>query len=204
MRTIVLFVVILLVRYDLFSQNEHNHSPYEIFGTVSYDYSNTKSQWSGESINYTYETNSITFQPSCGYFLIDNIELLIDLRYKYASVYDSDFGRTVRAHTLGFDIGALYNIQANPFLSVFVGSKIGLSWWRGSLFEDFYIFDPGWSKRQLIFPIILTGGRVAITKDCSIIMLIEYSHTKKSYTPVSYWIMNEDAVSFGVGFSIFL
>jgi hypothetical protein len=146
MRTIVLFVVILLVRYDLFSQNEHNHSPYEIFGTVSYDYSNTKSQWSGESINYTYETNSITFQPSCGYFLIDNIELLIDLRYKYASVYDSDFGRTVRAHTLGFDIGALYNIQANPFLSVFVGSKIGLSWWRGSLFEDFYIFDPGWSK----------------------------------------------------------
>ena len=203
MRATILFVSILLTPNVLFSQSNNSHSPYEIFGTISYDYSNTKRQWSGESNYYTYETHAITFQPSCGYFLTDNIELLADLRYKYSSFYDSDFG-TERAHTLGFDIGALYNLQANPFLSVFVGPKIGLSWWRGGLFEDINIYDPGWSKRQLIFPIILTGGRVAITKDCSIIMLIEYSHTKKSYTPVSYWIMNEDAVSFGVGFSIFL
>ena len=204
MRTAIFLACILLFISELSAQRENNNLCYEIFGTVSYNYSNTKRQWSGEPNYYTYKTQEITFQPSGGYFLNRNIELLVDLRYSFSSIYDSDIDHLYKIHTVGFDIGASYNFQINPFLNVFVGSKVGLSWWRGGLFEDIYLYNYGWSKRQLSFPIILAGSRFALTKECSIMMLFQYSKTNLAYTPVSYWSMTEEDITYGFGFSIFL
>jgi len=197
-------MVIFLIGYSVLSaQSGLNHSPYEIFGTVSYNYSNANRQWTGEPTIFSYETQTVTFQPSGGYFITENIELLVDLRYTYYSTYSSDVNRTSTNHSISIDIGASYNYQVNPFLSAFIGTKVGLSWWRGSVFEDWYIYDPGWSKQQLSFPVFLAGGRFAIMKDCAVMMQIEYSKINVSY-PITYWNIYNENVSLGFGFSVFL
>jgi hypothetical protein len=205
MRTTFSLIALLLAFPKLSAQSDNTHSPYELLGSVSYNYSNTKSQWTGESYYFNYETHAVTFQPSGGYFVTDDIELLVDLRYVFSSIYDNWFGVTRKTtdHTIGFNVGASYNLQVNPFLSAFVGSKVGLSWWRGGLFEGTYIDDPGWSKRQVSFPIFLIGSRLQLTRDWSILMLVQYSNTNLYY-PIPSWHRNDEEVSFGFGFSVFL
>jgi hypothetical protein len=144
----------------------------------------------------------VSFQPTGGYFLTKNIELLIDVQYMLSFTHDNSI--KYWDHTLGFDIGASYNYQINPFLSIFLGSKIGLNWQREIMKEFVYSNDNGWSKRQISFPIFLLGGRFVVTKDWSILALVEYSKTDL-YSPIAQWTKNNNEdVSFGLGFSVFL
>jgi opacity protein-like surface antigen len=197
-----IFLLFVIPFIKALSQDVNNHSRYELMGSISYNYSNTKYQQSF-SAGFN-EQHAVTLQPSIGYFLSDNIELLVDLRYIFTYINDTSWPIEQWNHTIGFNVGAAYNIIINPFFTTFIGSKIGLNWSRNIyLWNDGYKDDSHWSNRQLLFPMFTLGGRFTITKECSFLAIVEYSNNS-SDNSLQPQIKNTEKVSLGLGLSVFL
>jgi hypothetical protein len=207
-RIILIMVLLVIVLTRSQSQDENIHSRYELSGNILYAYSNTQYQQPDPG---SIDQHALTLQPSMGYFLTNNIELLVDLRYMFTYMNDPSWPLEEWTHTVGFDVGASYNIIINPFFTAFLGSKIGLSWTRNIYKQNYsdgagmhYVqYDSGWYDRQLFFPIFSLGGRFAISKESSFLAIMEYSNTnpKNIYQPQ---IKNIQRISFGFGLSVFL
>ena len=208
MRAIIILACLFLTYTSLSAQDIQNHSSYELYGSILYNYSSIKSRnlWIGK--DNSDKTYLFTFQPTAGYFLTEHIELLTDLIYVYSYQSDYYYGpgpvfenpNIIRRHSIGFNFGATYNIQFNPFISAFMGSKVGLSWWKGSETSS---DNFGWSKDQISFPMFLVGGRFFVTRYWSVLLLVQYSKIDFS-DPTYYSSISSEGVSLGFGFSVFL
>jgi hypothetical protein len=192
---------------SLYSQDGIFKYKYELSGSVLYNYSNTR--WQSSELNGINVTHDLTVQPSIGYFISQHIEFLLDLRYSLSYFDDTYWPMIEWKHNLGFTIGAMYNFYINPFFTLVCGPKIGLSWSRLIMKrEALYNFNPweddsGWSNRHVLFPVFLAGGRIAITRDCFLLLLIEYSNDNSGNT-LDPKVKNIERVSFGFGLSVFL
>jgi hypothetical protein len=203
MRRFVFTVLLLTVLSKVFAQQEDRPVSYELLGSINYAYSATKSERKLDSYLSIEETHSITVQPSCGYFLTDHFELLMDLSYTLYFLHDNDASMEMWAHRIGIKGGIVYNYQWNSSYSTYIGSKIGISWWREISKQQDYYSDSRWSGREISFPIILIGNRFTFNNDWSILLIIEYSDTKP-YKPNPFWTTHIEKVSFFFGFSVFI
>jgi hypothetical protein len=194
MKSTLISLLLILPSASTLSQPEKFPSSIELRGAVSF----TFTQWT-DNPGFYYKTHTLEFTPSCGYFLIDEIELLLDLQYAYSSTQNGFAGEAdmeTREHQLGLAVGVAYNYRVSPLFTPFLGTKIGLSWDRQKFGN---IPDRGWGRRQISFPDIILGGRMFVSRDWAILVFAEYSKT----APLLHWDKDE-TVKIGFGFSVFI
>jgi hypothetical protein len=200
MKSRIVAILLIFVPTFVGAQGHHASGLFELQGSVSFNNSILSSERSpigtgGEFL----KTQTLALTPSCGYFLTSEIECLVDLRYAFTFTQYSDprthFG-TIRHHALGLSVGVAYNYQVNEFFTPFVGAKIGISWDRDPLDDE---LDTGWGNRALIFPDLILGGRLFVTKEWAVLLFGEYVKT----APMPSWEKNESLV-LGIGFSVFI
>jgi hypothetical protein len=149
-------------------------------------------------------TQNLMVRPSIGYFLTSEVEFLLDVQYVlYYSHNDDQYASSKWwNHRLGFSIGVSYNYSINPFITPFLGTRIGASWSRMHL-ESGVPEEMGWGKPEISFPDLFAGTRVFVSKDWAFVISIEYSTTKPYSNFPIYWDKNE-STSVNFGFSVFL
>ena len=201
---IVLLILICACR--LMSQDQRSHLPFELLGSISY---NNSTVGVASSPTYAMSQNlnsqNLMVRPSIGYFLTDEVEFLFDLQYAL-SYQHNNYDRIVIydwwSHRLGFSIGASYNYPINPFITPFLGTRIGFSWSRmhseGGVPEDY-----GWGKPEISFPDLFIGTRFFVSKDWAFVISLEYSKIEPYSNFPIYWDKNE-STSVNFGFSVFL
>ena len=199
------FVVLLVFTLGSSSAQEKAFSRmWELQGTASYqstERSGPGQQFRGEGWS---KSHSVTVTPSCGYFVCDNLELLLDVRYAFDQ-YESAFSgidhiKDAR-HQVGFGIGAAYNYRLTPFFEPYIAAKAGLTWSR--LVQD-WGYDSGWGQRQVIFPDFVLGGRLHFSSQWAGVIFVEY---KRTHPVMDYYNgeWNEyETVLIGFGFSVFI
>jgi hypothetical protein len=171
---------------------------WELAGTLSFQSSSASGRLNGATTDFYLKEQVLTIQPTAGYFVTDNIEVLLAPQYSF-SLTDDDFGGgpdRVLAHQIGGVIGFSFNYRINPFFVPFVGLKAGASWSRVMFDPD---YDSGWARRRIIFPDLIVGGRFFISNRWALVLATEYvKHTSQSRLDTS------DLFSVGLGFSVFL
>jgi hypothetical protein len=211
MKTLIITLLVAFIgRPVLWAQDAKTHSRYELFGTVSFNYSNLSTDTIGipspvVGSRFSTNTQTLMVRPTFGYFLTDQIEILADIHYtlSYTRIkVVPQTGYQWWSHRPGLALGGSYNFDINPLLRAFVGTRIGASWSR-----ILYATDPpgdySWGKAEITFPDLFVGGRFYAGKDWALVMLVEYSKTEP-YLDLPYgWAKNE-STSVAFGFSVFL
>jgi len=176
---------------QLLSQDSTSQFSYELSGGFSYSYSNSLTPpYSGESFSRYFKTHTVSISPSLGYFLTEEIEILLSPEYSLQIVqynlaeYRSGnpiivIERTDRrtGHRIGFSLGIAYNYYLTSTFDIFVGAKIGQGWtWTGSQTE-YFSWNTGWSKPELSFPQVVAGVKIFIATSWAFLLQGQYSFT---------------------------
>jgi len=208
----VLSIVLLLANTSPLLAQERDFL-LELSGSVLYSFSrSTTPPQSGESFSRYFETNTIGFQPSLGYFLTQEVEALLGLRYSLEH-FAYNYGRYSQGellegverrqtHRVGFSIGIAYNYLVSESFDIFIATEVGSDWSRTSLETDFYpLYDTGWQKPEISFPNFALGGKFFVDPMWALLAQVKYSHTIR-------YQGNDDQdnskLSVGLGFSVFL
>jgi hypothetical protein len=102
----------------------------------------------------------------------------------------------VESHTLGINLGPVYNLRVGESIFLFGSPEIGLNWtYRG------FKGSGSWDKPEISFPTIVVGARVFIAQNWAGVIQIQYARTTNYLSQDS---RNNSSVSLGLGFAVFL
>ena len=205
MRVLIVVILLAVLPETSSAQEAAIHPKWELQGTASYQFEERSGTLPDFGALNMSKTHTVMVTPTCGYFVCDNIEVLLHLRYTYERNENRFEGYQLSQetrHQLGLGIGAAYNYRVNSFLEPYVAIEVGLSWSKMILDLG---YDSGWGRRQVVFPDITLGARLLLTPQWAGLLFVEYARTPP-FLDYSYWRQWDEyeTTVVGVGFSVFL
>ena len=215
MRYFLFFITTIILLSNLSAQMQEGHSKYEFLGNISYNYENVPlHSLANGGEQHIEKEQSITMQPTFGCFVFEGLEVLIDLQYmlsfnddNYQMLYRGWIHDKYWIHRIGLRIGLVYNYNLNPFISVFVGSKIGTGWSRAVSDSYYSNSDSHWGMPEIAFPVFLGGAKYFITQNWAFLTSIQYSRISNYESNIfnsSWYRDGTDTITLYFGFSVFL
>ena len=196
----------------VFGQTDSKQFDVEISGSVLYHYSNlTWGPYPGESFERFIRSHTVTLQPSVGYFVTPEFEMVLEPHYSYR-FYQQNSGFQQGGniteivldrwtHNLGVNGGPVYNHRIGDVVILFGGFHFGVSWTN----FGFNPLDPRlrspWKKAEISFPKISGGTKIFFAENWATVLLCQFSKTT-NYN--GYDGQTNTELAIGLGLSVFL
>jgi len=113
-----LAIIISLFSISLFAQDAFNKGVYTLSGEATYMNSSQTYDWTGS--DQTVENTNISFTPSFGYFIINDLELRGNLTFLYNefSIDNGSINTFLRRYSIGAGIKYYFRMsKISPFIS---------------------------------------------------------------------------------------
>lgn len=175
---------------------------FELGGGLSY------SSFSAKTFGQEGKGQSVAFQPNVGLFLTSAFEVSLGGSVSYSSMEQNGlmivdgayyFSYGIKTETFGLSVnpGIRYHVLVSDVVVPYLALSAQLSWQR--LVFDSY--SKPWSKPSVVAPTLDAGIRFFLSSDWALQLGFRYSRTVQFLGDPD---VNQNGVSFGTGFAIFL
>ncbi len=212
--TIQLFLTAISLD-SLFARNNLMRGRFEVQGTLLYSFSHqTNPPYEGETFDRYFRENTLTLQPSIGYFVSDSWELLLQPRFSFQS-QSHNYGditfvgsryqiteedQTYRSYSLGILAGLFFHFPLSQAVYSFIGASAGWNWAKYSWQDSSPIigsYSSPWSGAEVSFPNFAAGLKIFLLDNWALIPQAQLMNTINGYYD------GDISVSIGVGFAVY-
>ncbi len=218
-RTAVIpFILSFMIPFtNLLAQNHLTSGVIETQGNILFSYSNkiwAQYRFNNGTLDMYFREYDVIFQPSIGYFLSENWELLLLPQFSISATKQNyiqstdgpeefECTRSYHNYGLGMVTGLAFHFPLSHDVISFLNMSGGMSWVRFYV-GDYSVAYPGysylspWSKPVFTFPNISFGLKIFLVDNWALIPSVNLTYT---VYPEHYQLLR---IYVGVGFAVYL